>query len=55
MKGNYSPYNRTFKFICLQNQLAHIKNKSSVRSLGKSNLSICNSPDKKCNPVGGKT
>lgn len=46
MKRNYSPYNRTFKFICLQNQLAHIKNKSSVKSLGKSNISLHNSPDK---------
>jgi hypothetical protein len=46
MKGSYSPYNRTFKFICLQNQLAHIKNKSSVKSLGKSNISLHNSPSK---------
>lgn len=46
MKGNYSPYNRTYKFICLQNQLAHIKNKHSVKSLGCSNLSIHDSPDR---------
>ena len=46
MKGSYSPFSRTYKYICLQNQLAHIKNKSSVKSLGKSNLSIHNSPEK---------
>ena len=45
MKNNYNPYNRTYKFICLQNQLAHIKNKNSVKSLGKSNLYINNSPN----------
>lgn len=40
MKGSYSPYNRTYKFICLQNQLAHLKNKSSVKSLTKTNVSF---------------
>lgn len=40
MKGSYSPYNRTYKFLCLQNQLAHIKNKSSVKSLTKTNISF---------------
>lgn len=46
MKGNYSPYNRSYKFICLQNQLAHIKNKSSAKSIGKPNISLYNSPEK---------
>lgn len=46
MKSNYSPFNRTFKYICLQNQLAHIKNKGSAKSLGISNISISNSPNK---------
>lgn len=47
MKTNYSPYNRTYKYICLQNQLAHIKNKVSAKSLGISNISISVSPHKK--------
>ena len=47
MKGNYSPFNRTYKFICLQNQLAHVKNRNAVKSTGKSNISIHNSPDKR--------
>lgn len=47
MKSNYSPYNRTYKYICLQNQLAHLKNKASAKSLGISNISISNSPNKK--------
>jgi len=49
MKGNYSPYNRTFKFICLQNQIAHIKNRSAVKSQGKSNITLKNSPDRHIN------
>jgi hypothetical protein len=40
MKGSYSPYNRSYKFICLQNQMAHIKNKISVKSLTKTNVSF---------------
>ncbi len=47
MKTNYSPYNRTYKYICLQNQLAHLKNKASAKSLGISNISISSSPHKK--------
>lgn len=47
MKSHYSPYNRTYKYICLQNQLAHLKNKASAKSLGISNISISNSPHKK--------
>lgn len=46
MKGNYSPFSRTYKFICLQNQLAHIKNRNSVQSTKKSNISIAQSPEK---------
>jgi hypothetical protein len=51
MKTNYSPYSRTYKFICLQNQLAHIKNKNNVHSQGKSNISICTSPERGGNNV----
>ena len=36
----YSPFNRTYKYMCLQNQLAHSKNKKQVRGLVDSNLSI---------------
>ncbi len=46
MKGSYSPYKRSYKFICLQNQLAHIKNKSSVKSLTKTNVSFNSTTDK---------
>jgi hypothetical protein len=46
MKGCYSPYNRSYKFICLQNQLAHVKNKSSVKSLTKTNISFTSVPEK---------
>lgn len=46
MKGNYSPFSRTYKFICLQNQLAHIKNRSAVKSQGKSNITVRTSPER---------
>ena len=46
MKGNYSPFSRTYKFICLQNQLAHIKNRSNVKSTKQSNISLVSSPEK---------
>ena len=36
----YSPFNRTYKYLCLQNQLAHNKNKNKVRGLVDSNLSL---------------
>ena len=36
----YSPFNRTYKYMCLQNQLAHSKNKKQVKGLVDSNLSI---------------
>ena len=36
----YSPFNRTYKYICLQNQLAHHQNKRKVRGLVDSNLSL---------------
>ncbi len=52
MRNNYSPYNRTYKYICLQNQMAHIKNKNNVTSLGKSNISISVSPEK-MTPIEG--
>lgn len=46
MKTVYSPYNRTYKFICLQNQIAHNKNKTSVKSLTKTNISFSQSIEK---------
>ena len=46
MMTAYSPYNRTYKYICLQNQLSHIKNKATVRSKGQSNISLIASPEK---------
>lgn len=36
----YSPFNRSYKYICLQNQLAHNKNKKSVKGLTDSNLIV---------------
>ena len=39
----YSPFNRTYKYICLQNKLAHSKNKRKVSSSVGSNLSFLNS------------
>ena len=36
----YSPFNRTYKYMCLQNQLAHTKNKSRVKGLVDSNLTV---------------
>jgi hypothetical protein len=45
MKTSYSPYNKTYHYICLQNQLAHIKNKSSVKSLTKTNISTISKVD----------
>lgn len=38
----YSPFNRTYKYMCLQNQLYHNKNKKSVKGLVDSNLKIVN-------------
>jgi hypothetical protein len=46
MKSKYDPYSRTYKIICLQNQIAHVRNKNTVKSLTKSNISINNSLDK---------
>lgn len=39
----YSPYNRSYQFICIQNQLAHAKNKSKVVSTVDSNISFSSS------------
>ena len=39
----YSPYNKTYKYICLQNQVAHSKNKRNVSSSIRSNVSFLNS------------
>lgn len=38
----YSPFNRTYKYLCLQNQLAHNKNKGKVKGLVDSNLTVMN-------------
>ena len=36
----YSPFNRTYKYLCLQNQLAHNRNKKTVKGLVDSNLIV---------------
>lgn len=36
----YSPFNRTYTYMCFQNQLAHKKNKSAVKGLVNSNLNV---------------
>jgi hypothetical protein len=41
----YSPFNRTYKYLCLQNQLAHNRNKKSVKGLVDSNLIVLPDPD----------
>ena len=39
-KVPYSPYNRSYKYMSLQNQLAHVKNLQGTFGLVNSNLSI---------------
>lgn len=39
----YSPFNKTYKYICVQNQVAHSKNKRKVSSSVGSNISFANS------------
>ena len=36
----YSPFNRSYKYMCLQNQLAHNKNKKNARGLTDSNVNV---------------
>lgn len=36
----YSPFSKTYKYVCLQNQLAHTKNKKNVKGLVDSNLNL---------------
>jgi len=36
----YSPFNKTYKYLCLQHQLAHNKNKKAVKGLTDSNIEI---------------
>lgn len=36
----YSPFNRSYKYMCLQNQLAHNRNKSKVKGLTDTNISL---------------
>lgn len=36
----YSPFNKTYKYICLQNQLAHNKNKKEQKGLVDSNINV---------------
>ena len=47
----YSPFNRTYKYICLQNKLAHSKNKRKVSSSVGSNLSFLNSTEFSSHPI----
>lgn len=48
----YSPFNRTYKYLCLQNQLAHNRNKKSVKGLVDSNLIVLPDPDNIINLSG---
>jgi hypothetical protein len=43
MKVNYNPFNKSYQFICLQNQIAHYRNKHSVKARGNSNISLSKS------------
>lgn len=36
--ANYSPYNKTFKFLMFQNQAYHEKNKRTVKPCVRTNL-----------------
>lgn len=36
--ANYSPYNKTYKFICFQNQAYHEANKERVKPMVRTNL-----------------
>ena len=36
--GNYSPYNKTYKFILFQNQAYHERNKCNASPMVRSNL-----------------
>jgi hypothetical protein len=36
--GNYSPYNKSFKFICFQNKAYHEANKATMRPVVRTNL-----------------
>ena len=36
--GNYSPYNKTYKFILFQNQAYHERNKRNASPMIRSNL-----------------
>lgn len=38
--GNYSPFNRSYQFMHIQNAAYHLKNRQSARSLVKTNLSL---------------
>ena len=36
--ANYSPYNKTYKFLMFQNQAYHTKNKNNAKPCVKTNL-----------------
>lgn len=40
----YSPFNRTYAYLCYQNQVAHNKNKQSVKGMTDSNLYVNHKP-----------
>jgi len=44
MKSNYDPSSRSFKYMCMQNQMAHCLNRSSVKSRGNSNIYVDDRP-----------
>ena len=46
MKVPYSPYNKTYKYISLQNQLAHVKNLQNTSGITNSNISFMSPMDR---------
>ena len=40
--ANYSPYNKSYRFICFQNQAYHEKNKKNASPCVKSNIRYLN-------------
>lgn len=36
----YSPFNRSYAYICYQNQVAHSKNKKIVKGLTDTNIKV---------------
>ena len=48
--ANYSPYNKTYKFILFQNQAYHEKNKRTAKPCIRSNLRYSSSSNNNTNP-----